>query len=359
MRGLGVAVGVLLLAAQGVSGQPARCDGVRERSRADGHGDPLAGGRAHRRPRRRRGVEDRGPDPRLPAIRSRAGRGAHARHGGPGGLRRRRPVRLRASAGSPPRQHHAGAEPQGRARPLRPDRHLRRFLPRPTDGLRVLREPGRREARLRGERRLQRGLVLERRVGRGHAGGRARVDGRVPHPALAAPLRRLGDAHVGLRRAPHRGALPRVRGVAGLQPHHAGAHVADGHAGRPRGSRLRRSRRDDALRGGQEPDPSGRQRLRPPRRDDDGRRPEDRDHAQRDAERHREPRLRPGGGRPRRAEPRRLRDLLPGAPPLLRGGYRALHLLAQLLHRGRLQHERGALLLAPHRPGPIARGRVR
>ena len=73
-------------------------------------------------------------------------------------------------------------------------------------------------------------------------------------------------------------------------------------------------------------------------------------HARRDGE----SRLRPGGGRPVGGEPHRLRELLLRAAPLLHRGRELLPVPAQLLHRRGLRHQRGALLLAAHRPLALA-----
>ncbi len=71
------------------------------------------------------------------------------------------------------------------------------------------------------------------------------------------------------------------------------------------------------------------------------------------AQRRHQSRLRPGGGRSRGGEPRRLRDLLRGEAP-------AVHRRERRLRLRRQQHERGtALLFAPHRARAVAGGAER
>ena len=77
------------------------------------------------------------------------------------------------------------------------------------------------------------------------------------------------------------------------------------------------------------------------------------------AQRHGQPRLRTGGGRPLGAQPGCVRDLLRGAAAVLRGGEGALHVHRELRRRGGLRHRRGPVLLPPDRPLAAARRDVR
>ena len=88
------------------------------------------------------------------------------------------PVRPRACIRRAARQHPRAALPPRRAHPVGPDQGDDRLLSRPADGLRVRREPGRREARLLRLRRQPRGRIVGRGVGRRDAHRLARMDRR-------------------------------------------------------------------------------------------------------------------------------------------------------------------------------------
>ena len=323
-------------------------------------GGPHGRGDHVGRRRRRSGLEPGRAPGRLPAVRARARRPALAADRVPGPLRFGRPVRVRAGLRHRPGQHHARPHPARRPRPGGPDRRADRLVPGSSHRLRLLREPRRREARLHRLQRRQPGRLVGRGVGRRHADRLAGLDGGVPDPALAAPLRVGRAAHLRIRRAPLDRALSGGHRLAALLPHHPGRDVAARHAGGPRGAGVLEPNRAHPLRRHEERHAGllGR-RVRAPPGALGGRGPQGRAHPQRDARRHREPRLRPGRGGPGGGEPERFRDLLPGAAALLRGRDGALSVQAQLLHRRRLQLQRGALLLAPYRPEPLAARRIR
>ena len=152
----------------------------------------------YRRARHRCRVAARAALYGIPAVPTEGGRRSHLPNGIPRRLRRQKSLRLRAHVRSAPRQHHARAVAPRSARTIGPDQAPHRLLQRQTQRLRARCEPRRCEARLCDEQRRQRGRVVERHLGRGHPGGLARLDRRVPHSALAASLPEVDD-HLRLR----------------------------------------------------------------------------------------------------------------------------------------------------------------
>ncbi len=313
------------------------------------------GGRAARR----RGLGERPSLRRLHPARSRGGPAGDRAHRAAPPLRRRRPLR-------------GGAAPRRRARedreaPLAPrrERRGRPLLPLPRPPAR----PSHRRA-LRGERgrgperrdHLQRHLD-GRLVGRGVAlrrpPRRAGLVGGDADPLLRAalPPRRppdLGRQRLARHPAEERGGLARARAEDRERPRlaHGRAHRHPrreaAHAARPRA--VRRGRRRDGPRGRGRPvlRRTARLRQRRPRPPPQGRR-------ELRPRRHAQPGLRPGRGGPGGREPHRLRDLLPGEAPLLRGGGADLRQLRPERREQLLRvHAYGArpLLHAAHRPGP-------
>ncbi len=198
---------------------------------------------------------------------------------------------------------------------------------------------------------------MERRVGGRDAGGLAGLDGGVQGAVLAAALRVAADADVRLRHLARHRAIERARQLAAVPAQSDGARLAARRADRHRRHRLLATPRGDALRAREEPVARDGERLRARAGTDGRRRPAAQHHAEPHADRHGEPGLRAGRGGSSGREPDRFRDLLSGAPPVLRGGHGTVPLRAELLHRARLR-QRGTLLLAPHRPFAAAARRV-
>ena len=183
------------------------------------------------------------------------------------------------------------------------------------------------------------GHELGRGLGRQGGPRRTRLDGRVPHPAQPAPLRRRGGAGLG----PARLALDRPQSGGGA----VATHPAQEQRPDVPPRRTARHPRPQAL--APRRAPATRRRLaRTRQRPGDP----DADHAgstgldakiglasRHHARRHGQPRLRPGRGRPLGDEPVGLRDLLRGEAALLPRGPED----PELRQRG----ERSAVLLAP------------
>ena len=194
-------------------------------------------------------------------------------------------------------------------------------------------------------------------MGRGDNGGLARLDGGVPDPAVAAALRARGDQHVRLRRVARHPALHRARELARVPRVAAGVPVADGRGAGAGRAVLTPAARGHPVRRHEERDRRRRRSVRSPAALRRRRGHQVRRHLEPHARRHREPGLRPGGGRPGGPQPHRVRDLLPGAAAVLRRGDRRVPLRREL-QPGELQQRR-ALLLAPRRPRAPPHGPVR
>ena len=339
---------------------PAGCGGRDGLGRRPRHG-AVHPGDAHRppasarRPPRGSGLVAGGAlRPLRPELPGR-GRGAEPGHGRARPLRRPLPVRGRGVPRRPPRARPppAGAPRQDAVLGHRLHRH--RLEPRPPHGLLLHPQRGRSP----GGRHLLRGrhlhLHLGRRLGRGRGHAGRRVVGRVRPPALHAPLRGGAGTGLGLRRVARDRAHARDGRDGAHSPQRPRPRLPPRPPHRPRrpGPRERRAAR--AVR---------RREARPPAAvpvlgSVPGRPAHPRPHAGHGARpalgalaldgplRHREPGLRPGGGRRDRPEPDHLRALLPGEAPLLQPGARPLR--SRRVH-GRAARAAAAVLLAPHRP---------
>ena len=177
----------------------------RRRGRAPAHrhdrhrraGRPPAGDRrTRRRSRLARGPRDH-PVPRVPAE---ARRGSPLRDRGEGRLRRPQHLRLHPGVRPAPRLDSPAPRPARRPRGHGSAQDHHRLLSRSPLRLRVRGESSRREAGLRDLQRHAGRRRLGRRVGGRHGRRLARLDGRVPNPAVAAPLRAPRHQHVRLRR---------------------------------------------------------------------------------------------------------------------------------------------------------------
>ena len=216
---------------------PPRVADRRRRRGAAGHrhhghgrpGHPSAGDRrAGRRCRVARGPCHH-PVPRVPAGPERR---SPLCHRGEGRLRRSEPLRLHPRVRPPSRQHSQTARAARRAGGHGSAEGHDRLLPRPALGLRVRRESGRREARLRDLQRYAGG----RRVGRGVGGrddrGLPRVDRRVPDSALAAALCAARDQYVRVRDLARHPALQRAGQLAAVPQLADGDFLTTGRADR-------------------------------------------------------------------------------------------------------------------------------
>ena len=119
-------------------------------------------------------------------------------------------LHLRPRLRSPSRQHRQPARPPRRADRVRRDHRDARLLARPAHRLRVRGEPGRGEVRLRHLQRRQRGRRLGCGLGCGDPDRLARLDRRVPDPALAAQLLRQRQHELRLAGLAHHPAPRRV-----------------------------------------------------------------------------------------------------------------------------------------------------
>ncbi|CAA9323488.1 MAG: CBM9, partial [uncultured Gemmatimonadetes bacterium] len=300
---------------------------------------------ADRRPARRRSVGRRARAFRLRAEGPGAGRPAHRPHRGALRVRRRRLVRGRADARRRPAIHPGPRHAARRGIPVRAPADFAGHLPGPAHGVHLRRHRVGGAAGLvpRQRQRTRARHVVQPGVERRGAGGHGGMDGGDAHSLQPASLQRPARAGVGHQPGPV-GPLARGRRLLGGDPpRHAGVGLAVRRPGGHRRGAAGAADRTDAVRGGGghplrrggPQRPAGGAAVRRHAR---GRRRPHRAGEQPDAGGHAEPRLRPGGGRPGRGEPERVRDLLSRAPPLL--------------HRGAALPADGParlLLLAPHR----------
>ena len=205
-------------------------------------------GAHHRRQGRRRHLASCAADHRVPAMAAHRGKGPAIPHRGKDRLRRGQPVRVRPRVRSASRQHHQDSRAARFVHAVGHDLGLHRLVSRPAHRLRVRRERRRREDRPGDLRRRKRGQRVGWRLGRRDADRLARLDGRVPDPAITTALRSREEPHFRLHDRPRHLSLLRASELADLPPVEDRLRVAIRLARRARRSRGAAPARGDAVR---------------------------------------------------------------------------------------------------------------